>query len=114
MENSVNNCMRHGVFSNHQIKMIHIEDEQKEESGWLIYFEDNDHKDELVEEMSHYYDNELSMISNAASPANSINTNPKKRRIIHQPKEEEQQEREEDEEEDTTSSPSNKTKVRYT
>ncbi|KAF3529860.1 hypothetical protein DY000_02038455 [Brassica cretica] len=124
MENSVNNCMRQKVFSNHQVRTIHEEEDQKEESSWLIYFEDIDHEDEMVEEMSHYYDNDSSMISDAASPvhntkiynvarrkANSINTNPKKRRIIHQHKNEKQQEEgDEDEEEDTASSPSNKTK----
>ncbi|KAF2585837.1 hypothetical protein F2Q70_00036594 [Brassica cretica] len=124
MENSVNNCVRQKVFSNHQVRTIHEEEDQKEESSWLIYFEDIDHEDEMVEEMSHYYDNDSSMISDAASPvhntkiynvarrkANSINTNPKKRRIIHQHKKEKQQEKEdEDEEEDTASSPSNKTK----
>ncbi|XP_048636972.1 vascular-related unknown protein 2-like [Brassica napus] len=127
MENSVNNCVRQKVFSNHQVRTIHEEEEdQKEESSWLIYFEDIDHEDEMVEEMSHYYDNDSSMISDAASPvhntkihnvarrkANSINTNPKKRSIIHQHKEEKQEEEgDEDEEEDTASSPSNKTKVR--
>ncbi|KAJ0250346.1 Vascular-related unknown protein 2 [Hirschfeldia incana] len=119
MENSVNNCVRQRVFSNHQVRTIHEEEDQKEESSWLVYFEDIDHEDEMVEEMSHNYDNDSSMISDAASPvynpkinnnvarrkANSITTNPKKRRIIHQ-----QEEGVEDEEEDTASSPSNKTK----
>ncbi|KAF8092616.1 hypothetical protein N665_0408s0013 [Sinapis alba] len=115
METSVNNCVRQRVFSNHQVRTINEEEDQKEESSWIIYFEDIDHEDEMVQEMSHYYDNDSSMISDAASPvnnvtrrkANSINTNPKKRRIIHQHKEEEG---DEDEEEDTASSPSNKTK----
>ncbi|KAL0722855.1 hypothetical protein Bca4012_037454 [Brassica carinata] len=118
MENSVNNYVRQRVFSNHQVRTINEEEDQKEESSWIIYFEDIDHEDEMVEEMSQYYDNDSSMISDAASPvhntkinnvarrkANSINTNPKKRRIIHQHKEEEE---DEDEEEDTASSPSNK------
>ncbi|KAG7600140.1 hypothetical protein ISN44_As06g042680 [Arabidopsis suecica] len=129
MENSVNNCVRQRVFSNHQIKTIH-EEEDQEESSWIVYFEDIDHDDEMVEtegEMTHYYDNDSSMISDAASPvhttkinnvvrrkANNINTNPKKRRIIHQHKEEEEEElqkgEEEEDEEDTASSPSNKTK----
>lgn len=127
MENSVNKCGR--VFSNHQIRTIHEEDDQ-EESSWIIYFEDIDRGDEMIEkeEISHYYDNDSSMISDAASPvhnrntnnavrrkANSININPKKRRIIHQHKEEEEEKQkgEDEEEEDTASSPSNKTKVRY-
>ncbi|KAL1207100.1 Vascular-related protein 2 [Cardamine amara subsp. amara] len=112
MENSVNNCVGQRVFSNHQIKTIN-EEEDQEESSWIIYFEDIDHDDEMLETkegMSHYYDNDSSMISDAASPvhntkisrkANNINTNPKKRRIIYQQKEDE---------EDTASSPSNKTK----
>ncbi|EOA39224.1 hypothetical protein CARUB_v10012201mg [Capsella rubella] len=127
MENSVNNCTRQRVFSNHQIRTIHEEDQ--EESSWIVYFEDIDHDDEMVEteqDMSHYYDNDSSMISDAASPvrtnnvvrrkATNINTNPKKRRIIHQHKDEEEEHKgeiEEEDEEDTASSPSNKTKVRY-
>ncbi|CAF2081461.1 hypothetical protein BRARA_F00282 [Brassica rapa] len=114
MENSVNNIVK-------RVRMIHEDQDQKEESSWIIYFEDIDHE-EGREETIHYYDSDSSMISDAASPVhttkinnlvrrkdNSINTNPKKRRIIHQYKEEEKEKREE-EEEDTASSPSNKTK----
>ncbi|WZZ64242.1 hypothetical protein YC2023_075612 [Brassica napus] len=114
MENSVNNSLK-------RVRMIHEDEDQKEESSWIIYFGDIDHE-EGREETIHYYDSDSSMISDAASPVHitktnnvvgrkdySITKNPKKRRIIHQHKEEEKQKREE-EEEDTASSPSNKTK----
>ncbi|KAJ4917708.1 Uncharacterized protein Rs2_03258 [Raphanus sativus] len=114
MENSVNNSVK-------RVRMIHEDEDQKEESSWIIYFGDIDHE-EGREETIHYYDSDSSMVSDAASPVhttkinnvvgrkgNSINTNPKKRRTIHQHQEEEKQKGKE-EEEDTASSPSNKTK----
>ncbi|CAH8301835.1 unnamed protein product [Eruca vesicaria subsp. sativa] len=114
MENSVNNSVK-------RVRMIHEDENQKEESSWIVYFEDIDHE-EGREETIHYYDSDSSMISDAASPVhttkitnvirrkdNSINTNHKKRRIVHQHQEEEKRE-EEEEDEDTASSPSNKTK----
>ncbi|KAF8097333.1 hypothetical protein N665_0291s0040 [Sinapis alba] len=111
MENSVNNSVK-------RVRMIDEDEDQKEESSWIIYFEDIESREETI----HYYDSDSSIISDAASPVhtikinnvvqrkdNSINTIPKKRRIIHQHQEEEKQKGEE-EEEDTASSPSNKTK----
>ncbi|KAH0920792.1 hypothetical protein HID58_020810, partial [Brassica napus] len=65
--NSVNNIVK-------RVRMIHEDQDQKEESSWIIYFEDIDHE-EGREETIHYYDSDSSMISDAASPVHTTKIN---------------------------------------